>query len=363
MHDVLVILIPGFPKDEEDSTCLPAQQRMVRGINQYYPNVEVVIITFQYPFVSRTYDWYGNKVIALGGKNRGGFFRRYLWSRACQALNKLHREKKILGVLGFWGGECSLVGKKWSAKNEVPFFCWVMGQDAMSSNHFFRKANIQPGETLSISDHTAGLLRKNHQLYPVRVIPIGIDPGWVTHTSYKKDIAIVCAGSLIPLKQYELCIAVMKAVTEKIPKARMIIAGKGPEEEKLLALTREKKLDAHILFAGEQSHADTLELMARGHVFLHPSSSEGFSMACLEALACGAEVVSFLQPMKEPIPKWHQVNNMEEMINKTVSILSQSPDEERVYPYSLLESIENIMQLFGIETHENVKQPVRCSVG
>ena len=38
----LVILTPGFPKDEADSTCLPMQQQLIRAlkvndaVSQYY---------------------------------------------------------------------------------------------------------------------------------------------------------------------------------------------------------------------------------------------------------------------------------------------------------------------------------------
>ena len=72
---VLVILSPGFPENEADTTCLPAQQDLVRLLRQIRPSLELVIIAFQYPFTGKSYQWNGVPVIPLNGRNRGKLYR------------------------------------------------------------------------------------------------------------------------------------------------------------------------------------------------------------------------------------------------------------------------------------------------
>ncbi len=75
---VLIILTPGFPQDESDSACLPAQQNFIKAINKNYPEIKIIILSFQYPFTKSVYKWNGNAVYAFGGKNRNGLYRRLL---------------------------------------------------------------------------------------------------------------------------------------------------------------------------------------------------------------------------------------------------------------------------------------------
>ncbi|NNU33983.1 hypothetical protein HK413_07125 [Mucilaginibacter sp. S1162] len=76
MRKTLIILTPGFPKDEKDTARLPDRQIFVRILNETYPDLNIVVITFQYPSEAAEYSWNGIKVIALGGKNKSGFYRR-----------------------------------------------------------------------------------------------------------------------------------------------------------------------------------------------------------------------------------------------------------------------------------------------
>lgn len=66
-----IILIPGFAKDESDSTCLPAQQLLIKKINSINPQLEIIIITFQYPYTNKEYSWFGNRVIPMNSPDNG----------------------------------------------------------------------------------------------------------------------------------------------------------------------------------------------------------------------------------------------------------------------------------------------------
>src|ERR1700729_2680257 len=95
----LVILSPGFPANEADTTCLPSQQLFIKDINKLFPSLKIIILAFQYPFSKSEFEWNKNKVIAFAGNGRGKFYRLILWGRVWGKLRKLKRENNIIGLL------------------------------------------------------------------------------------------------------------------------------------------------------------------------------------------------------------------------------------------------------------------------
>ena len=132
----------------------------------------------------------------------------------------------------------------------------------------------------------------------------------------KRDITILGVGSLIPLKQYDVFIDVVKEIIKEIPLTNAILCGKGPEEIQLQKLIEQYQLQDNIILTGEKPHTETLRLMQRTKIFLHTSNYEGFSTVCLEALYAGCHVISFIKPMQHDIDHWHIVKTKVEMIKK-----------------------------------------------
>ena len=131
----------------------------------------------------------------------------------------------------------------------------------------------------------------------------------------------MAVGSLIPLKQYQIFIEIIAELQKKLPLLKAVLIGKGTEKEKLSVLISKNGLEKNVVLIGELPYPDTLHWMRRAKVFLHPSSYEGFSGVCLEALYAAAHVISFCKPMKQDIAQWHIVQSREEMLKKTISIL------------------------------------------
>jgi glycosyltransferase involved in cell wall biosynthesis len=77
------------------------------------------------------------------------------------------------------------------------------------------------------------------------------------------------------------------------PALRIVIAGEhGSGIGPLRSLARELGVEHAIDFPGAISTADKVSLMQRCAVYLQPSQFEGFGLAILEAMSCGAPVVS-----------------------------------------------------------------------
>lgn len=344
----LVILTPGFPKDESDTTCLPMQQSFIRALNQKFPGLNIIILAFQYPYFRKTYQWYGNTVISFDGRNRGGLIKLFLFRRWYAAIKKIHRTEKIHGLLSFWYAECALVGKRFADKYGVKHYCWMWGQDAKKGNKYVPFTALKPGELIAFSDSLQSEFEKNYGIRPAHVITPGVDFKEFSFHNPKKDIDIIAAGSLIPLKQYDIFIEVIAEMKKRIPLINAVLIGEGPERNKLQSLIASLGLQPNITLTGKLPHPDVLQWMQRGKVFMHPSSYEGFGIVCIEALCAGAKVISFVKPMQTEIENWHIVTNKEEMVQTATEMLKDPNVEfKSVVPYTIEQPVQKMSQLFS----------------
>jgi glycosyltransferase involved in cell wall biosynthesis len=154
-------------------------------------------------------------------------------------------------------------------------------------------------------------------------------------------------GSLIPLKQFDQFIGLVAGLASLYPNIKTIICGEGPERKKLQKLIQDFQLTDRVELAGELSHNNTLVLMRDAKILLHPSSYEGFSTVCAEALYAGAQVVSYCQPMHTHFEHHHIVNTKEEMNKKLRELLDNGNlNHDSVLIWPIEESCKRILSLY-----------------
>ena len=344
----LLILTPGFPADENDSTCVPAQQLFVKVLEDNFPRLNIIVLTFQYPFAAGEYVWNGIRVVSFGGREKGKFYRLLLWLRVWRKLNKIKKRNNVIGLLSFWAGECALIGKRFGRKYGLPHFTWLLGQDARKENKYVNWMQAKSAELIAMSDFLAEEFYRNFSTKPGYTIPNGIDTKSYAESESERKIDVLGAGSLIPLKKYEVFIEIVKELSLTHPSIKAVICGKGPEKDRLENLIGKHGLKDNLVLAGELPHHQVQQSMRKTKVFLHPSSYEGFSSACLEALYGGAHVISFCKPMNQQIRHWHIVNTKEEMLQKAIELLEDPAIEfESVMPFSMHASAKKMMELFN----------------
>jgi phosphatidylinositol alpha-1,6-mannosyltransferase len=110
------------------------------------------------------------------------------------------------------------------------------------------------------------------------------------------DKVILCFGRLVPRKGIDGLIEVLPAIRERVPTARLVIAGTGPEEEKL------KKLaggSSAVVFTGRVPDELAPQVYASADVFALPVRDryrglevEGLGIVLLEAAACEVPCVT-----------------------------------------------------------------------
>jgi glycosyltransferase involved in cell wall biosynthesis len=347
MLDTLVILSPGFPENEADTACIPPQQIFAKALKEICPGLNIVVISFQYPFAASTYDWHGIKVIALGGKEKGRLHRAAVWAKAWRLMRKIRRESHLLGVLSFWFGECAFVGSCFAKLNRLTHYSWVLGQDAKKGNKYFKWVRPDGIELIALSDFIAKEVQQNYRISPAQVIPVGIDTAMFGSSPGKRDIDILGVGSLIPLKQYHLFIEALAFLKNSFPGIKAVICGKGPDLDHLRALAESLNVKNNILFTGELPHTEVLALMQRSKVFLHPSAYEGFGSVLSEALYAGAHVVSFCKPMNKDYRHHLVVKNNDEMNAAVLSILKNTHrGHDPVLMCRVQQIAKNVISLF-----------------
>ena len=99
---------------------------------------------------------------------------------------------------------------------------------------------------------------------------------------------IASVGLLIPRKGHDLLIAAMA----KLPDAYLLIAGQGPDEEKLKALAESLGVADRVELVGSVPHEKLPALYSAADMLVLATSREGWPNVLLEAMACGAPVVA-----------------------------------------------------------------------
>jgi glycosyltransferase involved in cell wall biosynthesis len=344
----LIILTPGFPKDEMDTVCLPFLQNFVLELNERYPLLVVVVLAFDYPFTRTSYEWNKNEVIPFNKWRSKNISKLLAWFAIWKKMRKIRRSHAVIGLLSLWSGECAYLGNRFAKRNKLAHFCWIQGQDAKKENKFVKRIHPSPSELVAISDFIQDEFSRNHAIRPEHVIPVGIRPAEYSKAVQVRDIDVLGVGSLIPLKQYQLFVEVIGRIRMDFPDIRGELCGKGPEERELRAMIATYGLEKNILLSGELSHEEILQRMGRSRVFLHTSHFEGISVVCNEALYAGCQVISFVRLMHHEIAHWHIVSTKEEMEKRAVEILGNpTTSYHSVLTFTAGESVDKIMQLYG----------------
>ncbi|MEZ5084168.1 MAG: glycosyltransferase family 4 protein [Bacteroidales bacterium] len=322
----ILFLTPGFPEDENDTSCIPALQIFIRHL-QSKQLFSISVITFQYPYRKNNYVWNGCDVYAIGGRNKKGFFRFLTWQEVLKTANKIHKSNPIDQVHSFWFTECAYVGNKISEKLYIPHSCTFMGQDALPDNNYLKKIKKLP-QIITLSRFHAKTLKDGSGIESDFIIPWGIEEIEFP-ASQNKAIDIVGVGNLIPLKAFDSFIKVVKEVKQQIPDIKAEIIGEGPEMENLQRLVEKNGLETNILLRGKMDRAEVLNRMGQSRCLLHLSDFESFGMVLIEARKMGAKVFSTRVGIA---PEVNDITIIENQAGASKKIIEFLLKQEKVFP-------------------------------
>ncbi len=99
---------------------------------------------------------------------------------------------------------------------------------------------------------------------------------------------LLSVGYLIPRKGHDLVIEALK----NLPDTSLLIAGAGPERERLGELAQERGVAERVKFLGRLDTPQLVDYYGAADALVLASSREGWANVLLEAMACGTPVVA-----------------------------------------------------------------------
>jgi len=322
----LLLLTPGFPVDEDDSTCIPPLQAFVKRFRETHPEGRLSVIALQYPYSKKKYEWHGIPVFACGGHNRSFPWRLETWRQAWAFFKKIHDRHPVDIIHSFWLSECALLGRIFSQRYGCRHFTTLMGQDVRPDNRYLKWLPLKKMTFVAVSDFQKQTF-ESHSRAPVSaVIPWGLDCSAFPKPDADRAIDLLGVGALTPLKRYHLFLEIAQEVKARHPQLRCCLIGDGPERPRLEQLARSLGLTHHVTFAGQLPREKVLQHMTRAKILLHPSRYESQGYVFLEALAAGAQVVSLPTGLAQPSAKWRTGSTAGHLVENILAILEAPKD-------------------------------------
>jgi teichuronic acid biosynthesis glycosyltransferase TuaC len=99
---------------------------------------------------------------------------------------------------------------------------------------------------------------------------------------------LLSVGHLSPRKAHDLVIQALM----QLPGYDLLIAGLGPEEQRLRALARNVGVENRVRFLGRVAHDQLRDVYGAADLLVLASSREGWANVLLEAMACGTRVAA-----------------------------------------------------------------------
>ncbi len=131
----------------------------------------------------------------------------------------------------------------------------------------------------------------------IRVIPNFVDaeefspaPFEATERERDRDIVVVHISNFRPVKRIQDLVNAMKILVKRVPGARLILVGDGPERHRIERLVDRLHLKPNVLFTGYRS--DVSNLIKCSDVVVICSETENSPLTLLEGMSCGLPVIA-----------------------------------------------------------------------
>lgn len=342
----IVIITPGFPKDESDDNCIPPLYDYMRHITTK-EDTRISVITLQYPASKSTYRWHNVNVYALGGDDVKFPGRFFIWKKVISIFQNINTDNSVDKIHSFWLSECALIGNYISSRYGIMHINTVMGKEASRSNHYLRFINFDKLKLIALSKRQAEILKNATSRDVDNIIPWGLNKNFLpVFENHERKIDILGVGSLIALKNYSSFINIIHKLKEFKPEINCVILGEGQLKEKLNHQIKSLGLESNLTLAGNFKRHGVFDYMMRSKILLHTSSFESFGMVFIEALYYGLNIVSKPVGIAEATNRWQICNSDGEFITAIKRLLQNPINHEQVLLHSLEDTVKSYLSLY-----------------
>lgn len=320
----ILIITPGFSKDEQDLSCLPYLQDYILQLCQKIGAENIAVVTTQYPYTKQEYFWNGIHVYPCGGNNKKYFSHYLTLKKAYKKIISLVKSNDYI-LHAFWMGEAAILAQRVAKKTNAPYMIQLMGQDALSGNRVMRYIDTSRARIIAISENQAEAFFNAHRKKVSAVLPLPVAKIQAEYNNIR-DIDLLYTGSMIPVKRPEQFVEVAADLVSSFPYLKAVMIGDGDLMKRIQKKIELLQLKEHITLTGNIPRSEVFNYMQRSKCFVHTSAFEGQCHSFAEALAHGMYVVSNNVGRIENSPKQMVVSSANEMIEQIRLLLSGTMD-------------------------------------
>lgn len=241
--------------------------------------------------VVRRKGWY-----LFGGSKLGGLMAIYLTALAVGDYSRRYGRPDILHAhQAQWAGAAACLASRWFG---MPYLVTehshylLTGELPRSFRPLVATAYAHAVRVIAVSQILAEAISP-FGVDTIQVIPNGVDERFFTlptATPRHDYFQFISIGRLVTEKRFDILLHSFAQLIRRVPQARLLIIGDGPEYAKLLALRDELSLS--VTFTGSQNAVEIRDALQTSDALISCSEVETFGIVLLEAMACGLPVIA-----------------------------------------------------------------------
>ncbi|MBX3164401.1 MAG: glycosyltransferase [Bacteroidetes bacterium] len=183
-----------------------------------------------------------------------------------------------------------------------PFIISAWGTDVMkfpNKNYFaksilkynFKKADLLCATSKTIEEYMGNITKK-----PVSIVPFGISLNEFKKKEVKSlfnenDFVIGSVKNLESIYNLDVLIKAFANLSTKHSHIKLMIVGKGSQEERLKELCERLEISNRVIFTGRIPHKEVSNYYNMLNVLVNASQYESFGVSVIEAMACEVPVI------------------------------------------------------------------------
>ncbi len=212
-------------------------------------------------------------------------------------LSGLYTRRPVISITQFMGAKME------SKKHHFPF--WIIETFGAKIYRRF----------IVLTENMKTKIRALNKRASIIVIPNGIDS--IPPTSHTKGDYLLYLGRIdFHEKGLDMMIEIMELLHKKIPSLRLIVAGKGNDEEKLKQVLKEKN-PSNIEYIGKIIGTEKEQMIKNCFALTHPSRYDNFPFTFLEAASYGKPILCF------------SIENLKELMEEKIGLSTKPFDIEK----------------------------------
>ena len=268
---------------------------------------QVTVLTTRYPgWTERVEDGVHYVPIGYGaGRNRLTRLVAYVARLPFEASRR--RSSIDLVVEDFFAPFSTMAAPLWTQRPTIGVVQWLHARDKARQYklplHWMERLGVRKHRRLiAVSQGIAERLKKLNPDVHVDVIGNGVDPCvWRNPPRVGKDVLFI--GRLeYGHKGLDLLLQAWSQACSRV-EGNLLIAGTGPDEDRLRAAVQEAGLSERVQLLGWLSGERKFTTISEARLVVVPSRHETFGLVAIDALASGTPVIAFDIPcLREILP-------------------------------------------------------------